>query len=358
MEARQLRQLRWAREAAEVEAAEAAKGGPRQLRWAREEAEVEAAKVAKMEAARQLSQQTHRAVKPSGKPAVVAGLGALPLQPVFRCASANRSARRVADVGRLRATEESVEVKPLASTSTAVDTANWVPTMRPEDLPKGVRKEVDVEDRQVLMFWYRNQIYCIESRSPAEGAYSEGFIKAKFTQDYCIECPATGSLFSLKDGSIKSWYPNNPVLRALTPAELCRPMEIYPVKLTQEAIYVDVTAGALGGVRSARGRGGAGTSVENNNIFTVQPTVYFEGMDPTKESASVYADVTAPAAINPVVVLAGVLAVGAVAVAGTAFAIYYENLNALIAFWAVFGVAVGTAGFTYVNKQFKGDAKN
>lgn len=35
---------------------------------------------------------------------------------------------------------------------------------------------------QVLLFWYRNQIYCIEARSPAEGAYSEGFIKAKFTQ--------------------------------------------------------------------------------------------------------------------------------------------------------------------------------
>lgn len=109
-------------------------------------------------------------------------------------------------------------------------------------------------------------------RSPAEGAYSEGFIRAKFTQDFCIggeggracfllclealpaasamqsimhahlagsskaskarhdsqmvpperlwlcrhatcrsrpaasaECPATGSLFSLKDGSIVSW---------------------------------------------------------------------------------------------------------------------------------------------------------
>jgi nitrite reductase/ring-hydroxylating ferredoxin subunit len=46
----------------------------------------------------------------------------------------------------------------------------------------GVRKEFDVEGRQVLMFWYRNNIYAIEARSPAEGAYSEGFIKAKFTQ--------------------------------------------------------------------------------------------------------------------------------------------------------------------------------
>lgn len=70
-------------------------------------------------------------------------------------------------------------------------------------------------------------------RSPAEGAYSEGFKNAKFTQDYCIECPSTGSLFSLKDGSIVSWYPTNPVLRMLTPQDTCRNLEIYPVRLTQ-----------------------------------------------------------------------------------------------------------------------------
>lgn len=52
-------------------------------------------------------------------------------------------------------------------------------------------------------------------------------------QDYAIECPATGSSFSLKDGSIKEWYPNNPVLRALTPQNTCRNMDVYQVKLTQ-----------------------------------------------------------------------------------------------------------------------------
>ena len=75
-------------------------------------------------------------------------------------------------------------------------------------------------------------------RSPAEGAYSEGFIASKFTQDFCIECPATSSLFSLKSGEIVSWYPNNPVLRMLTPQDTCRKLQIYPVKLTQvSALY-------------------------------------------------------------------------------------------------------------------------
>ena len=94
---------------------------------------------------------------------------------------------------------------------------DWVPVIEPENLPKGVRKEVNVGDISVLLFWYRNQIYAISARSPAEGAYSEGFIKAKFTQDYGIICPTSGSVFSLKDGSVLEWFPNNPVLRAIQP---------------------------------------------------------------------------------------------------------------------------------------------
>jgi hypothetical protein len=51
----------------------------------------------------------------------------------------------------------------------------------------GVRKEVEVDGTAVLLFWYRNAIYAIQARSPAEGAYSEGFIKAKFTQARACE---------------------------------------------------------------------------------------------------------------------------------------------------------------------------
>lgn len=69
-----------------------------------------------------------------------------------------------------------------------------------------MRKEVRVNGQTLLLFWYRNQIYCTEARSPAEGAYSEGLIKGKFTQDFSIECPTTGTLYSLKDGSIVEWY--------------------------------------------------------------------------------------------------------------------------------------------------------
>jgi nitrite reductase/ring-hydroxylating ferredoxin subunit len=239
--------------------------------------------------------------------------------------------------------------RPVAATSEAKVEDNFIPVMRPEDLPKGnwtavsfllstisptipvrqqfwqqlnvfsspslfflfigVRKEVRVEGKSVLIFWYRNQIYAIEARSPAEGAYSEGFIRAKFTQDYAIECPSTGTLFSLKDGSIVQWYPNNPVLRMLTPAPTCRRMEIYPVKLTQDAISVDVSDAMAQTVTSSLTKGGSDTSLENNNVYGLEPKVYVEGED-TPDGGSAIAQVATAA----VAVLA-VVSVGAVGVA-------------------------------------------
>jgi hypothetical protein len=66
--------------------------------------------------------------------------------------------------------------------------------------------------------------------------------------------------------------------------------------------------------------------LENNNVFTVQPNVYFEGMDPSTESASMYADEATmkEAPLNPATVTVGIVALGIVAVAGSATAIYYE----------------------------------
>lgn len=39
-------------------------------------------------------------------------------------------------------------------------------------------------------------------------------------------------------------YPSNPVLRLITPQETCRKLDVYPVKLTQDAICVNVTQAA------------------------------------------------------------------------------------------------------------------
>lgn len=57
-------------------------------------------------------------------------------------------------------------------------------------------------------------------------------------QDGCIVCPTTDSTFDLRTGEIKEWYPNNPVLRVLTPA--LRTLYVYPVKTDDQNIYISM----------------------------------------------------------------------------------------------------------------------
>ncbi|KAJ0579905.1 putative rieske [2Fe-2S] iron-sulfur domain, rieske [2Fe-2S] iron-sulfur domain superfamily [Helianthus annuus] len=61
-------------------------------------------------------------------------------------------------------------------------------------------------------------------------------------QDGCIVCPSTDSTFELRNGSIKEWFPKNPVLRALTPA--LRNLFVYPVKIDGENIYISLGGSA------------------------------------------------------------------------------------------------------------------
>lgn len=256
----------------------------------------------------------------------------LAARPFARFTKRERSLRpRKAALARASAEEKTGAAAPAAAVP---EDLQWVPVIAPEDLPKGVRKEIKVSGRSLLLFWYRNQIYCTEARSPAEGAYSEGLIKGKFTQDFALECPTTGTLFSLKDGSIVNWYPNNPVLRALTPQ--CRPLELYPVKLSQDAISVSIEGGTLGGIGARGGRGGSDSSIDKNNVFYLEPKMYVEGNDTPAEDGTVVEQTTG---INPVSAIVGLVAVAGLAVAGTAVGIYYESPIAVGAFWlALFGL--------------------
>lgn len=68
-------------------------------------------------------------------------------------------------------------------------------------------------------------------------------IYLNFLQDGCIVCPTTDSTFYLQNGAIKEWYPNNPVLRVLTPA--LRNLFVYPVKTDNENIYISMRGGKV-----------------------------------------------------------------------------------------------------------------
>ena len=215
--------------------------------------------------------------------------------------------------------------------------SEYIPVLSSKELPKGQRKEVTLDGKQILVFWYRNELQAIEAKSTAEAFYSEGFKTAKFTQDYGIICPTTESVFSIRDGSIQDWYPSNPVLRQLTPKDTCRPIEIYDVAARGEVIYVN-PEGSLknwtpeSGLRSdftmpgqvSQTLGGSDTSVEGNNVYGIEPKMYLQGTDvntPIEENTSPSA---AAKNLSPVTVIVGTVAAGIVGVAGTGVCLFYE----------------------------------
>ena len=62
------------------------------------------------------------------------------------------------------------------------DEKNWVPVVPLSALPKGERRVIVQDGETILLLWYKNEVFAIENRSPAEGAYSEGLLNAKLTQ--------------------------------------------------------------------------------------------------------------------------------------------------------------------------------
>ena len=225
------------------------------------------------------------------------------------------------------------------------------------DLPRGDRKKIDALGKSILLFWYRDTICAIESRSPSEGAYSEGFERARLTQDACIECPTTKTTFDSKTGEIKAWYPDNPVLAKLTPQETCRNMEVFPVVVAEEedAIYVGVKDGSLGpGFVSQSFKGGSDSSLENNNVFGIEPRMYTEDGQVLEDASS-----SGSAKLDPGTVAVSIAGVAALAVGGTATCLYFENYVLLGIFWiagfaAAAKVALDVTGVD-ISELTKGD---
>lgn len=150
-------------------------------------------------------------------------------------------------------------------------------------------------------------------------------------------------MFSLKTGEVLDVYPNNPVLKALTPKDSIANLKILPVKLTQDAILVD--GSELKG--SVFSRGGADSSLENNNVFYSEPRVYVEGTDPNDPMNS-DGQAGPGVAANAATLVTSLLGVAALSVGGTAFFILNESYVGLGVFWAVGFAIVAYYAYTQV----------
>ncbi|KAF8730749.1 hypothetical protein HU200_016611 [Digitaria exilis] len=172
--------------------------------------------------------------RPGARPLAAAGSGSLRACH-GHCHRRYRLACRATEVSGA----ETSAAPPAETTGGGGGGASWVPVVPLAALPRGERRVIVQDGEEILLLWYKDQVFAIENRSPAEGAYTEGLLNAKLTQDGCIVCPSTDSTFDLRTGEIKEWYPKNPVLRALTPA--LRKLFTYRVKTDEQNIYISIS---------------------------------------------------------------------------------------------------------------------
>lgn len=71
---------------------------------------------------------------------------------------------------------------PAAAEAGGGGSASWVPVVPLAALPRGERRVIYQDGEEILLLWYKDQVFAIENRSPAEGAYTEGLLNAKLTQ--------------------------------------------------------------------------------------------------------------------------------------------------------------------------------
>lgn len=79
--------------------------------------------------------------------------------------------------------------------------------------------------------------------------------------------------------------------------------------------------------RSRNTKGGADTALENNNVYALEPKAYVEGTDPSDPMNLEAAGAGTTMAANAATIIVSFVGVGILAVGGTAFFIFYENLG-------------------------------
>lgn len=121
---------------------------------------------------------------PRPPPSSIRGPGTLPLylrrnRRLALTYRLDQNSKQRSGVGNVRC--EATEVSS-SSSSVSAPGRNWVPVVPLSALPKGERRVVIQDDETILLLWYKNDVFAIENRSPAEGAYSEGLLNARLTQ--------------------------------------------------------------------------------------------------------------------------------------------------------------------------------
>lgn len=115
----------------------------------------------------------------------------------------------------------------------------WIRVFDESELPDGERRVVEAAGTKVLVMRHRGQLYAVNNSCPHMGLPLKG---GRLTEDGAIVCPFHRSAFDLATGDVKLWSPWPPLAgRILGLVSREQSLAVYPVKVEENAIWIDVT---------------------------------------------------------------------------------------------------------------------
>ncbi len=119
--------------------------------------------------------------------------------------------------------------------------SRWVDVAAIADLAAGVMVSATVEGTELLLARVGDSYFAADDKCPHMGArLSKGELDGNI-----VVCPRHGSRFDLRDGHVEQWTRFSGIaLKAATSLKEPRPLRIYPVKIHNDRLLVDMNPGS------------------------------------------------------------------------------------------------------------------
>ena len=101
----------------------------------------------------------------------------------------------------------------------------------------GMMKEVEIQDKKILLAKIKDKYYATTGRCPHFG----GNLSRGILEGTVVTCPLHGSRFDLTDGHVVRWLKDSGVLSAVGKAfKGPRPLDTYKVKVEDNKILIEI----------------------------------------------------------------------------------------------------------------------
>ena len=115
---------------------------------------------------------------------------------------------------------------------------SWVKVLPVASLPEEGRKVVKVGKRNILLLDHESKLVAVDNICPH---LKLPLKKGEIREDGAIVCPWHHSAFDLCTGEVKEWTPWPPVVgKALGMVSRSKNLSVFPVRIEEESIWVDV----------------------------------------------------------------------------------------------------------------------